>query len=133
MDGNNNNDQQVERVYDAPTGNGVNRNIALCIILSIITCGIYTLYWIFVANDELNSISGDQDGTSGGLVLLFIIITCGIYGWYWNYKMGEKVDTIKNRMGIQSANSSVIFLLLDIFGLGIVSLALMQDTINRVA
>ncbi|MBR1875743.1 MAG: DUF4234 domain-containing protein [Lachnospiraceae bacterium] len=133
MDGNNNNDQPVERVYDVPTGNGVSRNIALCIILSIITCGIYTLYWIFVANDELNSISGDQDGTSGGLVLLFIIITCGIYGWYWNYKMGEKVDTIKNRMGIQSANSSVIFLLLDIFGLGIVSLALMQDTINRVA
>lgn len=102
------------------------RNIAVCIILSLVTCGIYTLYWVYKINEELKQMSG-TDGTDGGMVILFDIITCGIYAWYWMYKMGEKADIVK---GDPNGNSNVLYLVLSICGLGIVSIAFMQDCIN---
>ncbi len=122
--------QQTDYGY-APVGGGTNRNIALCIIFSIITCGIYGIYWMYVLNEEINSLSGEQNGTSGGLVILFTIITCGIYSWYWLYRMGERTDIIKQNMGNPPSSSAILYLILGILGLGIVDYALMQDTINN--
>ena len=39
------------------------RNIVVCILLSLVTCGIYGIYWMIVLNDETNALSGRQ-GTS---------------------------------------------------------------------
>lgn len=55
------------------------RNIALCIILSIVTCGIYGLYWIYKLTEDVNKLTGDPNATSGGMVILLGIITCNIY------------------------------------------------------
>ena len=96
------------------------RSIGLAIVLSIITCGIYALYWIVKINDT--------QATSGGMVLLLSIVTCGIYELYWLYKMGERCDRIK---GNASGSNNVVYLILGIFGLSIVSLCLIQDTINK--
>ncbi|MFR0865774.1 MAG: DUF4234 domain-containing protein [Eubacterium sp.] len=68
-----------------------NRNIALCIILSLVTCGIYGLYWFVCLTDDTNTISGEP-GTSGVVALVLTIVTCGIYGFYWAYKCGDKID-----------------------------------------
>ena len=123
--------QQGYQTYTAPMMGGTNRNIALCIILSIITCGIYGIYWMYVLNEEINSLSGETNATGGGLVILFTILTCGIYGWYWLYKMGERTDIIRQNMGMPASSSAVLYLVFGIFGLGIVAYALMQDTINK--
>ncbi len=76
-----------------------NRNIALCIIFAIISCGIYTLYWIVALTDETNQIAGEPDDTSGVTTLILTIVTCGIYGLYWAYKRGEKIDKAHQRRG----------------------------------
>lgn len=73
-----------------PGGHIEQRNIALCIILSIITCGIYGLYWIYKLTEDVNTLKGDPNATSGGIVILLGIITCGIYMWYWLYKAGRQ-------------------------------------------
>lgn len=73
-----------------PGGHIEQRNIALCIILSIITCGIYGLYWIYKLTEDVNTLKGDPNATSGGIVILLGIITCGIYMWYWLYKQGRQ-------------------------------------------
>lgn len=78
-------------------------------------------------NDEVNSLSGETQATSGGMVFLFSIITCGIYGLYWLYKMGERCDRIKRTQG----SSGVLYLILGIFGFGFISYCLIQDTINK--
>ena len=65
------------------------RNLATCIILSIVTCGIYSLYWFIVITDDAKNASNDVSGASGGTALLLSIVTCGIYGIYWAYKQGE--------------------------------------------
>ena len=58
------------------------RSVGLCIVLSIITCGIYGFYWLYCLNEDVNEIT-ERPGTSGGLVVVFSLITCGIYSLYW--------------------------------------------------
>lgn len=108
-----------------------NRSIAVCIILSIITCGIYALYWIAVLNDDANAATNQQNATTGGMVVLFTIITCGIYGLYWQYKQGEKLDNLRAANGIPTGSLSILYLVLSIFGFSIISDALMQSEINK--
>ena len=109
-----------------PTG-GTERNIVICIVLSIVTCGIYGIYWMVCLNDEINLLSGEPKPTSGVMVVVFSLITCGIYGLYWYYKMGNAVDRIKGT----SSSSGILYLVLGIVGFGIVNYALMQDTVNK--
>ena len=77
---------------------------------------------------KINQMSGEVNATGGGMVVLLSIVTCGIYALYWYYKMGERTDRIK---GTPEGSTGLIYLLLSIFGLSIVSVCLIQDTINR--
>ena len=106
------------------------RSIPLCIVFSIITCGIYMLYWMVVLNDEVIEVTGEP-GPSGGSVLLFSIITCGIYSLFWAYKTGERLDNARARNGVPSGSFPILFLALNFFGLGIITLALAQNELNR--
>lgn len=107
------------------------RNIALCIIFTLITCGIYGIYWFIVLTDEMNAASG-ENGTSGILSFVLVPITCGIYGLYWAYKMGEKVDALQARNGHSTGNSGILYLIVYLFG-GIITYALLQNELNKVA
>lgn len=110
------------------------RDIAVCIILSIVTCGIYGIYWLVCLVDDLNVASGRVGDTSGGMVALLTIVTCGIYGMYWAYKAGEKIAYVKQRnTGIMDGNDSVLYLILSIVGFSIVVYALLQSELNKVA
>ena len=113
------------------------KNIALCIILSIVTSGIYGLIWFIKLTDDTNMVAPPSpDGkpyTSGGIALLLMIVTCNIYGLYWAYKQGEKLDNAKAARGLPAANQGVIYLVLELVGLGIVAWALMQNQINEMA
>lgn len=109
------------------------RNIAVCIILSLVTCGIYGIYWFICLTDETNNAS-NSTGTTGGMAFLLSLVTCGIYSLYWMFKQGEKLDSAKASRGIATNNNSnIIYLVLAIFGLGIVSYALMQNDLNKMA
>lgn len=111
-----------------------NRNIAVCVLLSIVTCGIYGLYWFYCIVNELNTASGHPEDTSGGMVILFTIITCGIYGYYWYYKAGEKVAEVKWRQtGLHDSGTSILYLVLSLLGLGIINDCLIQSELNRLA
>ena len=108
------------------------RNIALCIILSIVTCGIYMWYWIVVLTDDTNQIAGEPGDTSGVMALVLSIVTCGIYGMYWAYKRGAKIDKAHQNRGEAASNGGVLYLILYIFG-GIIALALIQNEVNKFA
>lgn len=105
------------------------RSIPVCIILYLITCGFYSLYWFVCLTNETNE-AADQPDTTGGVALLLTIITCGIYGFFWAYRRGEQLDLAKQKRGIMSTNNGVLFLLLYIFG-GIITYALIQHELNR--
>lgn len=108
------------------------RNIVVCILLSIITCGLYGIYWFICLTDDANTAAGEQ-GTSGALAFIFSLITCGIYFLIWTYKQGEKIDNAKTKRGMAGGSSGVLYLILSIFGLSIVAYALMQNELNKLA
>ena len=106
------------------------RNIALCIILSIITCGIYSMVWLVNLADDVNYLS-KKENTSGIMVLLLSLITCGIYGMYWSYVTGNILDEIKKEKGIYSNNSGILYLILYILTGGIITYAIIQNDLNN--
>ena len=106
--------------------------VVLAIILSLLTCGIYSLYWFIVLTDDANKVSGEND-TSGGLALPLTLVTCGIYGFFWYYKMGKKLYTAGQRSGKDISDNSVLYILLGLFGLGIVNYALIQNDLHKFA
>ena len=109
------------------------RSIAVCIVLSIVTIGIYGIYWFVCLNNDCNKAANNPNGTSGGVAFLLTIMTCGIYGIYWCYKKGQDIDEASTNRGLTAPNKGVLLLVLCIFGLSIVSYALIQDELNKIA
>ncbi|MBR3645661.1 MAG: DUF4234 domain-containing protein [Lachnospiraceae bacterium] len=109
------------------------RNIVLCIVFTIITCGIYGIYWFVKLTDEANSVAETQQTASGIMAFVFTLITCGIYSFYWMYKQGCKIDEMKMRRGISSSGTGILYLVFAVFGLSIISYCLMQNELNNYA
>ena len=107
-----------------------NRSIALSIILSIITCGIYGLFWYAFMVDDANKVSGEYDSTSGGLTILYSLLTCGLYKIYWSYKVGKQLYNAGSNYGKDISDNSILYLILSLFGLSIISDALIQNDLN---
>ena len=108
------------------------RNIAVSIILTIVTCGIYGIYWFIMLTDETNKFTDNpQQETSGGVAFLLTLVTCGIYGIYWAYKQGEKLDNASVKSGMTNGSRGILYLILSLVGFSIVAYALMQDSINK--
>ncbi len=107
------------------------RSPALVIILSIVTCGIYAWYWIYKMSEELQRATG-KSTISPGVELLLCIVTCGIYLIYWFYKYGKMITEAQEQAGLNAEDNAVLYLLLAIFGLGVVNMALMQSAVNKI-
>ena len=54
------------------------RNVALCVIFSIVTFGIYGLYWMAQINNCANELADPPKKTGGGVAVLLTIVTLGI-------------------------------------------------------
>ena len=100
------------------------RNIIACLIFSIVTFGIYHLYWVAKINDETNSVCKTKT-PKGSLVVLFTVLSCGIYYVYWAFMTGAKTAEI----GTHHSRGAVYFIL-SAFGLGLIVTALTQQIIN---
>ena len=107
-----------------------NKNIAVMLILTIITCGIYSLVWIYQITEDVNRLNEDNN-MSGGLTILLTIITCGIYLIYWGYDMGRKLYNSGQKYNINISDNSILYLLLPIFKLNIINLVLIQSDLNK--
>ena len=108
------------------------RNIVTCIILSIVTCGIYGLYWFITLTDDASRANDDPSFT-GVKAFLLTLVTCGIYSFYWNYKIGKEMYEANQKRGIQTSDNSVLYLILGLFGLSIVTYCLVQNELNTIA
>lgn len=127
----NNNTTIINNIYSS--GNVpiiTKREIAISIILSIITCGIYSIYWFIAMTDESNTVSGDNS-LGGGLAFLLTLLTCGIYSIYWNYKMGKKMYEAGKRYNKEISDNSIIYLVLSLIGFSVVNYCLIQNDLNK--
>jgi hypothetical protein len=106
------------------------RNIALAIVLTLVTCGMYGIYWFIVLTDEVGNLSGDYNFT-GVKHFLLTLITCGIWSFIWAYQIGQHVAVAQRQRGQIASDNGVLYLILNFFGLTIVTYALVQNDVNN--
>ncbi len=109
------------------------RNVVTNILLTIVTCGIWGIVWMIQLVDDVNAATRSTDAPSGGMVFLLNMVTCGIYMLFWFYKAGDRLDTARAAHGLSSKDRGMMYLLLSLFGLGLVSFALIQSDLNEIA
>jgi uncharacterized membrane protein YGL010W len=101
------------------------RNIALDIILCLITCYIYNIYWQYRQMQALNAMLKTEK-YSFVTWLLLTIVTCGLYHIYHEYRKSADLDKVLGRESMEP----LAVLLLAIFGLGLIGDAIQQSSIN---
>lgn len=116
---------------------GTRRDPALTLLLIFLTCGIYYLYFIYKATEEVQEFLGISD-TPPALAVVLHIVTCGIYNIYWDYQIGKRTAEMCARVGLPATDNSVLYLVLDLLGVGgfasvgLINPLIQQDLLNRV-
>lgn len=111
------------------------RSIGLSIVLTIVTCGLYYWYWLYTLARDVNECCRAQNKSGPGepgLVVLLSFITCGLYGIYFYWKAGKVLSELEFDNGFKVSDNSIIMLVLPILGLGIISMAICQASLNDI-
>ncbi len=95
------------------------RSLLKYILLSIVTCGIYQLYFIHKLSADVNILcEGDGQETAGLLkYILLSLITCGIYSFVWSYSLGNRLSENAPRYGLRFSENGTSVLLWNLFGI----------------
>lgn len=100
------------------------RNPFMVLVLSLVTFGIYFIYWIASTQNAIKKSTGM--GFGGALTIFFSIITCGIYFLYYSYTLG------KNLHALGAPDRSILYPILSLFALSVLVPALAQSDINHI-
>jgi hypothetical protein len=94
------------------------RSLLVTIILSIITFGIYWLFWIHKVAADMNTICAGDGKKTRGLIayLVFGCITLGIYNLIWLFMLGDRLQDAAPRYGLAFKEGGGSLLLWTILG-----------------
>ena len=95
------------------------RDPLLVFFLSIVTFGIYALVWYVKTKNEMNT-KGAQIPTAWLIIIPFV-------NWYWLWKFCEGAEMVTNK----EMSAGIAFLL--VFLLGVIGMAIVQSSLNKVA
>jgi hypothetical protein len=116
---------------------GMRRDPALTLVLILLTCGIYYLYFIYKVSQETQDFLDEPEVGPGSEVVLSLV-TCGLWNIYWDYRMGKRMARMCAVVGLPITDNGVLYLVLDLLGIGgfasvgLVNPILQQDTLNRI-
>lgn len=87
-------------------------------LLSLITFGIYSIYFWYVFSEDMNEIGykDNEKTTNYLLAVLFSFLTFGIYMFWWHYKLGNRIQNNAPRYGLSFPEGGKTILLFMIFG-----------------
>ncbi len=110
------------------------KNIALSLFFTIISFGIYGLYWLYCIADSFEKEHLSENlGISPGMFILVSIATCGIFNIYAFYKWGHLTAELMEKHGKKhDENRVIIYLIFSLFGLSIINLCIIQDDFNKI-
>lgn len=107
------------------------RSIGLVILFTILTCGIYSLYWCYVTMQAL-----DQEGQHSNMPVIaqfLLVFFLGSIGFLiLGINADDNINAIKESRGIATSDNKVLWMILG-FLLPIVQIALIQNEINALA
>lgn len=84
-------------------------------ILSLITCGIYTAYWIYASSKDINEYM-EKEYLNPSLSVILTIVTCGLFTVYWFYKYGTIVfNDMSQKAELDSYGENAVVLAVFLF------------------
>lgn len=100
------------------------RNFGTYLLFSIITCGIYSLFFFYYLIEDLNTVCEPMENPNDSqkspnyiLVLIFGILTCGIYTLFWLYKQGNRIQNTGRKYGLEINENGTTLLLWPLLGI----------------
>lgn len=111
------------------------RDMRKFIILSVLTCGIYPLYFYYKLSLDINSVcKGDGKESESYLVAVVLsTITLGAYKVYWVYKLAQRLHVNAPRYGFKMVETGKDIAVLDAFSAGYISAWELIKNINKIA
>lgn len=103
------------------------RNIVTCILLSLVTCGIYGIYWMIMLAKEGVSVKDPADSAILEIVLMLFLPFVGLF------LVEKKFSEGCAARGVTHSDNSVLYLILGLVGLGIVSICMLQNDLNKLS
>lgn len=96
----------------------IQRSFITYVLLSLVTFGIYWIYFWYIWTEDINRIcEGDgQESMNFLLVFLLSIVTCSIYMFFWYYKQAERLYAVASRYDVIITETGSTILLWMIVG-----------------
>lgn len=114
------------------------RSPVTVLLLTLVTCGLYLVYWYYCFYRDLHSITGrSPTGLPFAVDLLIAVLTAGLWGIYVDYCISRDLQRIRQANGIDLPDSTTLVLALDLVSiftaylLFIVTSAIQQDEWNK--
>ena len=105
------------------------RSVPTVIILLIVTCGIYGLYWYWVTMQEMYKAGGKSLGNLEP-VIQFVLLFLYVGGVVFAINADDNINAVKQSRGLTPADNKIIYILLAvIFPLAMI--ALVQNEMNQ--
>ncbi len=104
-------------------------DIAKSIIFSIITLGIYGIIWLYKMARTIKTINNDKSSSGGEIVCLMLV---PFYMIYWVFTRTKIIKAQADNRNLKISDNAVLYLVLSLFGLNIISVALMQNDLNMI-
>lgn len=104
------------------------RDVAITVVLCIVTCGIYMLWWYYQTINAL-----DQEGQSSNLepIVQFVLMFLYVGGFLFGINADANINAIKAKRGIPTTDNKVLWLILAIVPFA--QVAIIQSEINKLA
>ena len=102
-----------------------------CILLMLVTCGVYSFYWDWITKNQINDLAGKEVLSSGMLILGWFCFPIMWYNWY---KWDQGMQDIGDRYNIRYNSNFVLWIILTIFvsfGTFVMTFQV-QDALNKV-
>ena len=106
-------------------------NIALYLVLTLLTLGLFNLYWNWRQMQACNEFL-DRHEFNWALWLLLSILTCGLYHLYYQYQMGAAIVEIQRNWGTAvTQDLPVLSVVAAVIGFGVVADCIHQHELNK--
>lgn len=114
-----------------------NRHPAVVVLLSLVTCGLYGVYWLYRTTAELRNATGD-DRLRPGVDLLIGLLTLGLWYIFVQYRNARVIHRARSAFEPGVSDHSVLVLVLNVLALfvgvtGLVAIYVLQGDLNELA
>jgi hypothetical protein len=102
------------------------------VVFSLLTCGLYNIYWQYLQINTVNTLLGRQE-FSFARWFVFSLLTCGLYHIYWEYIFGQGIDEVQamHNTPVRADNLPLLSVILSLVGLSLIADAIQQREINN--